>query len=84
MPRRRWQLAITLSGDDTPIGSAGIRRKGHDLHGQPVNHQADRNFEADIGYELHADHWGHSYATDAARALVALGFDELGLQRISA
>jgi RimJ/RimL family protein N-acetyltransferase len=70
-PRARWQLAITLAGDDRPIGSAGIRRK------------PEHDFEADIGYELHVDHWGHGYATEAARALVAHGFEELGLARIS-
>ncbi len=70
-PRTRWQLAITLAGDDAPIGSAGIRRK------------PDHDFEADIGYELHVDHWGRGYATEAARALLAFGFEELGVARIS-
>jgi ribosomal-protein-alanine N-acetyltransferase len=70
-PRRRFQLAITLRGNDTPIGSAGIRRK-------------DANeFDADIGYELQVQHWGHGYATEAARALVDYGFQWLGLSRLS-
>ena len=29
------------------------------------------------------EHWGHGYATEAARALVTFGFEELGLARIS-
>lgn len=70
-PRTRWQLAMTLAGADTPIGSVGIRMK------------ADHAFEADIGYELGVERWGHGYATEAARALVGFGFDTLGLVRIS-
>jgi RimJ/RimL family protein N-acetyltransferase len=70
-PRRKFQLAVTLHGDDTPIGSAGIRRK-------------DTNeFEADIGYELAVEHWSRGYATEAAGALVDYGFESLGLTRIS-
>jgi RimJ/RimL family protein N-acetyltransferase len=71
-PRRRFQLAITLRGDDTCIGNCGIRRKDHN------------DFEADIGYELNPRHWGRGYATEAARALVAHGFAEMGLHRVSA
>ena len=40
--------------------------------------------EADIGYELAPDQWGRGYATEAARAIVAFGFTELRLHRISA
>jgi RimJ/RimL family protein N-acetyltransferase len=70
-PRRKFQLAITLPGDDTLIGNCGIRRK-------------DANdFEGDIGYELNPEHWGCGYATEAARTMVAHGFEQLGLHRVS-
>lgn len=69
-PRRAWQLAITLPKDGRVIGNCGIR----------VNDPALR--EANIGYELHPDWWGHGYATEAARAIVRFGFAELGLHRI--
>jgi RimJ/RimL family protein N-acetyltransferase len=78
-PRRKFQLAITLrDGDGTAgsagacIGNCGIRRKDHN------------DFEADIGYELNPKFWGHGYATEAARALVAHGFREMALHRVSA
>jgi RimJ/RimL family protein N-acetyltransferase len=71
-PRRKFQLAITVAGDDTCIGNCGIRRKDHN------------DFEADIGYELNPKYWGLGYATEAARALVEHGFGEMGLHRISA
>lgn len=70
-PRRRFQLAITQVGDDRPIGNCGIRRK------------PDNDWEADIGYELAPHFWGRGYATEAARAMVNFGFQELGLHRIS-
>lgn len=70
-PRRKFQLAITLSGSGRLIGNCGIRRK-------PEN---DR--EADIGYELVPEYWGQGYATEAALAMVDFGFRELALHRIS-
>jgi RimJ/RimL family protein N-acetyltransferase len=39
---------------------------------------------AEIGYVFHPDHHGRGYATEAARVLLALGFDGLGLHRITA
>jgi RimJ/RimL family protein N-acetyltransferase len=38
----------------------------------------------EIGYVLNPDFGGHGYATEAAQALLRLGFDELGLHRIIA
>jgi RimJ/RimL family protein N-acetyltransferase len=38
----------------------------------------------EIGYVVHPDFSGHGYATEAAHALLRLGFDELGLHRIIA
>ncbi len=40
--------------------------------------------EVEVAYELAPRVWGHGYATEAARALVAYGFGELGLRRIVA
>ncbi|MEU8820920.1 GNAT family N-acetyltransferase [Actinoplanes sp. NPDC048796] len=38
--------------------------------------------QGEIGWVFHPGHQGHGYATEAARALVRLGFDELGLHRV--
>lgn len=71
-PRRKFQLAVTLRDGGSLIGNAGIRRK-------------DANeFEADIGYEISHERWRKGYATEAARALVAHGFETMRLHRISA
>ena len=36
----------------------------------------------EVGWRLASAHWGRGYATEAARASVAFGFDELGLDEI--
>lgn len=67
-------LTLAIARRDTPgalIGSASLRR-----------HARDRR--AELGYWLGADAWGHGFATEAALALVELGFAELGLERVYA
>lgn len=70
-PRRKFQLAITIQGDDTVVGTCGIRRK------------PDNDWEADIGFELAPEHWGHGIATEAAQEIVNYGFSTLKVHRIS-
>ena len=36
----------------------------------------------EIGWRLARDAWGHGYATEAARAVLAFAFDELGLDEV--
>jgi RimJ/RimL family protein N-acetyltransferase len=40
--------------------------------------------QGELGYMLHPDHQGHGYATEAAREMLRLGFENFGLHRISA
>ena len=74
VPRTKFQLAISLRAahpdGDLLIGNCGIRKGSADAT------------EGDIGYELAPWHWGQGYATEAARAIVAFGFNTLGLHRI--
>ena len=71
-PRLKFQLALMLPAAGQLIGNAGIRIKTAGGH------------EADIGYELDPQHWGRGYASEAARALLQFGFEQLRLHRISA
>lgn len=71
-PRTKFQLAITLASNGQFIGNCGIR--------MPTPHAK----EADLGYELAPQYWEQGYATEAARAMLAFGFQELGLHRIHA
>lgn len=66
----RW--AITLTGDDTLIGTCGF----HNLSAE--------NRRAEIGYELHPDYWRQGIMTEAVQALLAHGFAALNLHRIEA
>src|SRR4051794_2150912 len=72
VPRRKFQLAITLPGSGALIGNCGVRVRDPLLRA------------ADIGYELDPRHWGHGYATEAARAMLDFGFGPLGMHRIAA
>lgn len=36
----------------------------------------------EIGWRLAAEHWGHGYATEGARAVLTFGFETLGLREI--
>lgn len=69
-PRTEYYLGITTHADDQLIGFARLGLGGVKA--------------AKLGYAVVADHWGHGYATDAARALVNYGFTTLDLHRITA
>lgn len=71
-PRTEYYLAVTLP-DDPAQRMIGFARLGL------TGHQA-----AKLGYAIHADRWGHGYATDAARTIISFGFHTLGLHRITA
>ena len=70
-PRGRFQLAITRRSDNRLIGNCGIRCN------------PDDHAEAELGYELNPDHWGHGFATEAAGAMVDFALRQLGLQQVT-
>jgi RimJ/RimL family protein N-acetyltransferase len=43
-----------------------------------------RGPDIELGYRLGAAHWGRGYATEAARAVLKFGIEDLGLDRIVA
>lgn len=71
-PRRTFDLAVVLPGEDRLIGRAGIHVTDPEIR------------EATIWYVLHPAHWGKGYIPEAMRALVDHGFGELGLHRVYA
>jgi len=73
-PRTAYNLAIVKRADSNVIGWIGI--------GSSSRHPGEG--ELGFGYMLHRSAWGHGYATEAARAIVGVGFTVLGGRRISA
>ena len=71
-PRTTFELAVTLAASGELIG--GCR----------VGMVTPRRREASIGYAFRRDQWGNGYATEAASALLRLGFEQLGAHRIFA
>jgi ribosomal-protein-alanine N-acetyltransferase len=71
-PRTRFGLAVVDPVDQTLFGSIELRVTST-LHGR-----------GELGYVLARSRWGNGYATEAAAALLAFGFESLALHRISA
>ncbi|MEP6910484.1 MAG: GNAT family N-acetyltransferase [Actinomycetota bacterium] len=63
--------AVELRDTHEVIGAAGL------------THLPDSS-EIEVGYRFLREHWGLGYATEAARAAIAFGFEDLGLDRIVA
>ncbi len=55
---------------------------GHLIGNCRLGRDRDGTGEADIAYFLDARFWGQGYATEAVRALIAYGFQRLGLRRV--
>ena len=68
--RADYMLAVTRPDDDRVIGFGRIAPSG--------------SRTAKLGYAIGADHWGHGYATDAARVLLDFAFGTLGTHRVTA
>jgi RimJ/RimL family protein N-acetyltransferase len=63
-------LAVVLPPTGTVIGDVILKWSS-------VEHR-----QGEVGYVFHPGHGGHGFATEAARAVLRLGFEDLGLHRI--
>ena len=72
----RWEadrlglLAVERAADGAFLGMCGLHRL------------RDRPHDVEVGWRLAYQYWGQGYATEAARAWLRYGFEELGLPRI--
>ncbi len=66
----RW--IMVRKSDHQPIGTCGYHKWNK------------RNLRAEIGYDLNPDFWGQAYMTEALNAVIANGFEKMGLNRIEA
>jgi len=65
--------AVETRADRRFIGFVGIKTVSEHMPFAPA---------VEIGWRLAADAWGKGYATEAARASLRVGFEELGLEEI--
>jgi RimJ/RimL family protein N-acetyltransferase len=69
-----WGLwAVEVDGVAPFIGFVGLARPSFEEHFTPA---------VEVGWRLAREHWGKGYATEAGRAALAYGFEELGLDEI--
>jgi RimJ/RimL family protein N-acetyltransferase len=66
-----WALELRATG--AFIGYTGLAVPRFEAHFTPA---------VEVGWRLARDAWGHGYASEAARAAVAVGFDEVGFDEI--
>ena len=69
-----WGLwAVEVVGGAGFVGFVGLARPSFEARFTPA---------VEVGWRLARDHWGHGYATEAGRAALAHGFEDLGLEEI--
>lgn len=77
--KERWERfgfswwSIIRQDSDEIIGAGCVQH----IENEPGN-------PVEIGWRLKRDHWGHGYATEAARAMIAFAFNVLGVAAIHA
>ncbi|UKY52273.1 GNAT family N-acetyltransferase [Streptomyces inhibens] len=77
-----------LPGD--PVGAPGVWAAELAANGEFIGWFSlrpttpGRVAEAELGYRLRRAAWGRGYATEGARAVIAYGFAELGVRRVTA
>ena len=72
MFQQNMTWAITIRGEDIPIGSIGFELDAYRPH---INSR-------EMGYSMNEDYWGQGIMTEAARRLLKYGFEELGLASV--
>ena len=82
------RIFLALDAAESAAGDAvrfAVRLEGEGLIGVVGLQQIARDrLRAELGYWIGVPWWGKGYATEAARAVVRYGFDELGLHKIHA
>lgn len=66
--------AVEINGVASFAGFVGLSIPRFEAHFTPC---------VEVGWRLASEHWGRGYATEGARAAVAFGFRELGLEEIA-
>ncbi|MBW4041324.1 MAG: GNAT family N-acetyltransferase [Acidobacteria bacterium] len=74
LERRGWGLwAVEELATGRFIGFTGLNEPGFEAPFLPAT---------EIGWRLRRDAWGHGYASEAARGVLAVAFEDLGLEEL--
>jgi ribosomal-protein-alanine N-acetyltransferase len=57
-------------------------KDSHKVIGEIVLYDFRLKNQADIGYRINQDYWGQGFATEAVRAVIKAGFEQLELSRL--
>jgi RimJ/RimL family protein N-acetyltransferase len=69
-----WGLwAVEVPGAASCIGFVGLNPPGFEAHFTPA---------VEVGWRMARDHWGHGYATEAARECLRFAFEDLRLDEV--
>lgn len=88
------QLAVERKSDGLLLGRCGLSDLAIEVaagsHAAPrcwwsrgeVPDDTNVSFERELGWTFDRDHWGHGYATEAAKSVLIYGWDVLAMPRI--
>jgi RimJ/RimL family protein N-acetyltransferase len=83
LERRIVQTTIREEGEGIAL-AVEVRATGRFVGEVVLRLTSGESRQGEIGWSLHPDAQGKGYATEAARELLRLGFEDLGLHRIVA
>jgi RimJ/RimL family protein N-acetyltransferase len=83
LEKRRTYTAIRGEGDRLML-AVETAETGEVVGDVSLAYRSRAHRSGEIGWIFHPDHHGHGYATEAARVMLRLGFEDLGLHRIVA
>jgi RimJ/RimL family protein N-acetyltransferase len=78
------QRRVELAHEGDVLNLAAVLADTRELVGDvTLFWHSEQHRQGEVGYIMHPAHGGRGYATEASRALLRVGFDELGLHRIT-
>jgi RimJ/RimL family protein N-acetyltransferase len=81
LEQKAQRTVLAKEGDD--LNLAAVHAATGELVGDIVLFwRSEQHRLGEVGYIFHPAHHGHGYATEASRAMLRIGFEELGLHRI--
>jgi RimJ/RimL family protein N-acetyltransferase len=78
----KQQRAVLAKEGDALNLAAVLRDTGELVGDMTLFWRSEEHSQGEVGYIFNPAHAGHGYATEATRAMLRIGFEDLGLHRI--